>query len=122
MASRSSQLSVGALTPVAAGYAAVGAGLLGVLVVASTAALSPAVTVLLTVGTFFVGGFTAFNQLFPFALSHFERQSATAACKETVRRPQWVTFDLSRRERVLGWGSAGVATASVVALVPLLLP
>lgn len=115
-----SNLSLGPLTLVTAGYAAVGGALLGGFVLASTAVLSRNVTALLTIGAFFVGAFTTFNQLFPFALSHFEREPSTAACKETVRRPQWVIFDLTRREQILGWGSAGAATAAAVAFVWLL--
>jgi len=112
--------SLGPLTPVAVGYATVGGVLLVGLVLASTAVLSRNVTALVPIAAFFVGAFTAANQLFPFAVSHFDREKSTAACKETVRRPQWVMFDLTRREQMLGWGSVGAAVAAVGAFVWLL--
>ena len=111
---------LGPLTPVAVGYATVGGVLLAGLVLASTAVLSRNVTALVTIAASLVGAFTAANQLFSFGVSHFDREKSTAACKETVRRPQWVTFDLTRREQMLCWGSVGAAAAAVGAFVRVL--
>lgn len=106
-------------------YAAVGAVVASAALFGAAATLSSSSTLLLGLATFFVGSAVASHRLSPRAKGRLKTERVESHCGcNGETKPQldqeYVAVDPSRRARMVGWGSVGVAAAGALLLVVVL--
>jgi len=110
--------------PRSTGYAAVGAAVSGVTLLAVAATLSTSAAFLVGLATFLVAGSVAGHRLSPRAKGQLvaERVDSDCGCNGETKpklEQQYVAVDPSRRARIVGWSSVGAAVAAAAITVAL---